>query len=82
MTDQMILDREGMAVKTNATTTDLVAVIRNLDLKNVPPEKRRRAIYEALGRLVVYTCTDPRERAKDGYQQIAGAYLKQTGILL
>lgn len=78
----MILDREGEAIRTTANERDLVAVIRNLGLQNIPPQNRRRAITEAVGRLVVHTTTDPRERMKPGFQQLACTYLAKTGIIL
>lgn len=78
----MILDREGEAIRTTANERDLVAVIRNLRLQDIPPQNRRAAITEAVGRLVVHTTRDPRERMKPGFQQLACAYLAKTRIIL
>lgn len=66
---------EAERVRSNCTEVELSRALQALDLASIPEHLRKRAIIERLALVMLSTTTDPRERAKPAYQQVAALAL-------
>ena len=70
------------SIKSKATPEDLAEAMTALRLKDIPPEKRWRAMMNQMARVILTKTTSPFERSKDSFQGIQKMYHKMNGLIL